>query len=221
MLEHLNFSGKNRLPIILQTEATECGLACLTMIARFYGHDVDLNGMRVRYPVSLKGVSLENLVDLSAQMDLGSRALRLDLEEMHQLQLPAILHWDLNHFVVLKSVRGSQLIIHDPARGQRKISITEASDHFTGVALELLPTVSFKKQKAIKKMKLSSLWGRLVGLKRAVGQTLVLSVIMQIIVLASPFYLQLVVDEAVVKFDVKLLLVLAVGFGALLSLIHI
>ena len=215
MLEHLNFSGKNRLPIILQTEATECGLACLTMIARFYGHDVDLNGMRVRYPVSLKGVSLENLVDLAAQMDLGSRALRLDLEEMHQLQLPAILHWDLNHFVVLKSVRGGQLIIHDPARGQRKISITEASDHFTGVALELLPTVSFKKQKAIKKMKLSSLWGRLVGLKRAVGQTLVLSVIMQIIVLASPFYLQLVVDEAVVKFDVKLLLVLAVGFGAL------
>ena len=215
MLEHLNFARLKRLPVILQTEATECGLACLTMISRFYGHDVDLNGLRARYPVSLKGVSLETLIDLSGQMDLGSRALRLDLEEMHRLQLPAVLHWDLNHFVVLKSVKRNKLTIHDPARGERKMTLKEASDHFTGVALELLPTTSFKKQKARKTMKLSSLWGRLVGLKRAVVQTLILSIILQIIVLASPFYLQLVVDEAVTKFDVKLLLVLAVGFGAL------
>lgn len=215
MLEHLNFARLKRLPIILQTEATECGLACLTMIARFYGHDVDLNGMRTRYPVSLKGVSLETLINLSGQMDLGSRALRLDLEEMHHLQLPAVLHWDLNHFVVLKSISGNKITIHDPSRGERKMTFKEASDHFTGVALELLPTTSFKKQKARKTMKLSSLWGHLVGLKRAVVHTLILSIILQIIVLASPFYLQLVVDEAVTSFDVKLLLVLAVGFGVL------
>lgn len=215
MLEYLNFSGKKRLPIILQTEATECGLACLTMIARFYGHDVDLNGMRTRYPVSLKGVSLDALIDLSGQMDLGSRALGLELENLHRLQLPAILHWDLNHFVVLKSVQRNFITIHDPARGRRKLSIGEASDHFTGVALELLPTTRFEAQKARKKMKLSSLWGRLIGMKRAVLQTLILSVILQIIVLAMPFYLQLVVDEAIVKFDVKLLLILAIGFGAL------
>jgi ATP-binding cassette subfamily B protein RaxB len=185
------------------------------MIARYYGHDFDLNGMRARYPVSLKGVSLETLIDLSGQMDLGSRALRLDLEEMNRLQLPAILHWDLNHFVVLKSVNGKKLTIHDPARGERKLTVKEASDHFTGVALELLPTTDFKKQKSRKTMKLSSLWGRLVGMKRAVVQTLVLSIILQIIVLASPFYLQLVVDEAIVKFDLKFLLALAIGFGAL------
>lgn len=219
MLEYLNFSNLRRLPVILQTEATECGLACLTMIAKFYGHDVDLNGMRARYPISLKGVTLETLIDLSGQMDLGSRALRLDLEEIHRLQLPAILHWDLNHFVVLKSVQSNKLTIHDPGRGELKISLKEASDHFTGVALELLPTTSFKKQKVRKKMKLSSLWGRLVGLKRAVIQTLILSVILQIVVLASPFYLQLVVDEAITSFDLKLLLVLAIGFGSL-SLIN-
>ncbi len=189
------------------------------MIARFYGHDVDLNGMRFRHAVSLKGASLEALIDLSGQMDLGSRALRLELPEIHNLQLPAILHWDLNHFVVLKSVRGDRLTIHDPARGERKMTISEASTHFTGVALDLLPTSSFKKQTARRKMKLASLWGRLVGFKRAVIQTLVLSIILQIIILASPIYLQLVVDEVVTKFDANFLFVLAIGFGAL-SLIN-
>jgi len=215
MLDELNFTRIKRLPIIMQTEATECGLACLTMIARFHGHNVDLNGLRARYPVSLKGVSLETLIDLSGQLYLGSRALRLDLEELDKLQVPAILHWDLNHFVVLKKVSGDKVIIHDPARGERKMRRSEVSEHFTGVALELTPTREFKKQEARKIMRLTDLWGKLVGLKRAILQTLVLSVILQIIVLATPFYLQLVVDEAVVKYDLKLLLVLALGFGAL------
>ena len=185
------------------------------MVAKFYGHDVDLNGMRARHPISLKGANLESLINLSDQLDLGSRALRVDLEAIGKLQLPAILHWDLQHFVVLKSVKGKNITIHDPARGEKVMSLNEASDHFTGVALELLPTTSFQKIKARKTMKLSSLWGRLTGLKRAIFQTLLLSFILQAIVLASPFYLQLVVDEAVTGFDMRLLLVLAFGFGAL------
>jgi len=211
----LNFSRRARLPVIVQTEAVECGLACLTMVSKYYGHDVDLNGMRARHPVSMKGASLETIMNLAGQMSLGTRALRLDMHEMEQLQLPAILHWDLNHFVVLKSVKGDRIVIHDPASGERRMTLKQASDHFTGVALELLPTTDFEKQKARKTMRLSSLWGRLVGLKRAVIQTLILSVILQIIVLASPFYLQLVIDEAVVKFDMKFLLLLAIGFGVL------
>lgn len=207
--------AKNSLPVILQTEATECGLASLTMIARYYGHDVDLNGMRARYPVSLKGAALDTLIDIAGELNLGARALRLDLHEMKLLQLPALLHWDLNHFVVLQSVKGDKVTIHDPARGKRTMPMKEVSDHFTGVALELLPTSDFKPQSARQKMTLSMLWGRLVGLKRAVAQTLILSVVLQIIVLASPFYLQLVVDKAITAYDASLLLVLAIGFGAL------
>jgi len=207
----LNFSRRARLPVIVQTEAVECGLACLTMVSKYYGHDVDLNGMRARHPVSMKGASLETIMNLAGQMSLGTRALRLDMHEMEQLQLPAILHWDLNHFVVLKSVKGDRIVIHDPASGERRMTLKQASDHFTGVALELLPTTDFEKQKARKTMRLSSLWGRLVGLKRAVIQTLILSVILQIIVLASPFYLQLVIDEAVVKFDMKFLSLTSLG----------
>lgn len=215
MLEQLNFSSRNRLQMTYQTEATECGLACLTMIARYHGHNVDLAGLRQKFSVSLKGVSLESLIDIAAGLDLGSRALRLELEELSRLQTPAILHWDLNHFVVLKKVTGRKVHIHDPAKGARILSLKDVSNHFTGVALELIPTPGFTKQTEKRVIRLSQVWGRLIGLKRAIIQLLILSIILQFIVLASPFYLQLVVDEALVKFDEKLLLILALGFGGL------
>ena len=63
----LNFSSRAQLPVILQTEATECGLACLAMIASYHGHDVDLNTLRRRYPVSLKGVTLRALIQMAGR----------------------------------------------------------------------------------------------------------------------------------------------------------
>lgn len=215
MLESLNFSGRRKLPVIMQAESAECGLACLTMISKYYGHNVDLNGLRQKFSVSLKGAPLQDLINIGSRLHLGSRAVRLELEELNKLQTPAILHWDLNHYVVLKKVKSNKAYIHDPERGLRVMSLKEVSPHFTGVALEIKPEQSFQKLNAKLKMKLSALWGKLIGLKRAIIQLFVLSVILQLITLASPFYLQLVVDEAVVKFDKKLLVVLAIGFCAL------
>jgi len=215
MTSELNFSRRRKLPIIVQSEAMECGLASLAMIAKYHGHDLDLNGLRQRFSISLKGAPLEAIINLAAQLDLGARALRLEIEEIDQLQTPCILHWDLNHYVVLKKVTGRKVHIHDPATGLKVMSLRDFSTHFTGVALELTPTARFEKQDIRRKMHLSQLWGRLVGLKRAMLQLLALSLILQFIVLASPFYLQLVVDEAITKFDSKILIVLAIGFGAL------
>lgn len=217
-LSDLNFARKKRLPVILQTEMTECGLACIAMVAKYHGHKVDLNGLRSRFPISQKGATLDMLINISGELDLGTRALRLDMDDMKKLQLPAILHWDLNHFVVLKKVRGQKITIHDPARGERVMHMREASDHFTGVALELTPSENFTKQTMTEKLRLKQLWTRLIGLKRAILQTLTLSIVLQIIVLALPFYLQLVIDEVVVKYDVRLLVVLALAFGALVAI---
>ena len=214
MLDELNFSGRKKLPVVIQTEAMECGLASLTMIAKYHGHKVDLSGLRQKFPISLKGARIEAIINLAAQLDLGSRPLRLEPDALSKLQTPAILHWNMNH-VVLKKVAGTKVHIHDPATGLKILSLGEVSDYFTGVALELTPTTNFIQQIAVRKMKLSHLWGNLVGLKRAIVQLIILSIVLQIMVLALPFYLQIVVDEAVVKFDTKLLLVLACGFGAL------
>ena len=135
--ELLNFRGRARLPVILQTEAAECGLACLAMIASYHGHRVDLNTFRRRYPVSLNGVTLRALIQVASQLHLACRPLRFELGHLRQLRLPAIVHWDMNHFVVLKAVSGKGITIHDPAAGVKIYTLPEASKHLTGVALEL------------------------------------------------------------------------------------
>ena len=207
-----------KLPVILQTEMTECGLACLAMIARFHGHDIDLNVLRRKHLVSMTGASLKSVIAIADGLQLSSRPLRLDMDHLEKLQLPAMLHWDLNHYVVLKSIKGDRAEIIDPGVGLRKMKLSRLSNHFTGIAVEFTPQADFKAVQARIKPRISLLWARLVGLKRAITQTLVLSVILQAIILLSPFYLQLVVDAVLPRGDSSLLLALAIGFGGLVVL---
>ncbi len=81
----LSFSGFSRLKSILQTEAAECGLACLAMIANYYGHKIDLNSLRRDYPVSLKGANLQALITLADKLQLSARPLRLDMDDLINL----------------------------------------------------------------------------------------------------------------------------------------
>ena len=208
----LNFSGRPRLPAIRQTEAAECGLACLAMIASYHGHEIDLNALRRKFPVSLKGATLKDLMQVAGRLGLGARALRLEPEHLPQLRLPAILHWDLNHFVVLASVERRGATLHDPGRGIRRLSHAELAQHMTGVALELTPTPAFERKRERERVGLLAMVGRVAGLGRALGQALVLSLLLQLFVLASPFYMQIAVDDAVVKGDAGLLTALAIGF---------
>ena len=207
-----------KLPVILQAEMTECGLACLAMIARYHGHDIDLNVLRRKHLVSMTGASLKSIIAIADGLQLSSRPLRVDLDHLEKLQLPAMLHWDLNHYVVLKAINGDQAVIVDPGVGLRKMKLSQLSNHFTGIAVEFTPQADFKAVQARIKPRISLLWSRLVGLKRAITQTLVLSVILQAIVLLSPFYLQLVVDAVLPRGDNALLLALAIGFGGLVIL---
>ena len=204
-----------KLPVILQTEVTECGLACVAMIARYWGHDIDLNVLRKKFLVSLKGATLKSVMAVGASLDLAPRPLRLEMEHLPELKLPAILHWDLDHFVVLKAIKGGKAHIHDPGVGLRVMPLSQVSRHFTGVALEMTPAAEFEPVQARLKAHIKLLWERLVGLKRAIFQTLILSVILQFVVLTLPFYLQLVVDGVLPNSDHKLLWALLIGFGAL------
>ena len=182
---------------------------------RSTGHRVDLNTLRRRYPVSLNGVTLRALIQVASQLHLVGRPLRLDLENLRQLRLPAILHWDMSHFVVLKSVGRQGITINDPASGERYLPLAEASKHLTGVALELSPTEAFVRQDERARLPFSVFWRQLSGSGHALAQIFVLSVILQLLVLAAPFYMQITVDEVIARGDVDLLVVLAVGFGLL------
>jgi ATP-binding cassette subfamily B protein RaxB len=129
---------------ILQSEASECALASLAMVANAHGLQLDLFDLRRRFPVSLKGATLAQLISHAGALNFSSRTLRLELDELAQLPLPCILRWDLNHFVVLKKVGRRHITVLDPALGERRLPLAEASLHFTGVALELTPNADFK-----------------------------------------------------------------------------
>ena len=208
--------GFGRLPEIRQAAASECGLACLAMVASYYGRGCDLNTLRREHPVSLKGATLKTVMDTAIKLGLVGRPLRLEVAHLRGLRIPAILHWDMNHFVVLQRVGRSGLTIHDPAFGVRRYSFAEVSKHFTGVALELYPDETFRPQRAARKLSLFHFLGQISGLAPVLIQILVLSLVLQLYVLATPFYMQVVVDNAIAKDDHDLLLVLAVGFALFL-----
>src|SRR6267142_1213911 len=114
----LNFSSRRATPVMLQTEAAECGLACLAMVASFHGHCIDLASLRRKHSVSLKGTTLAQLIHIASQLMLTPRPIKVELDDLDKINLPAILHWDFNHFVVLTHVRRNAVVVHDPARGQ-------------------------------------------------------------------------------------------------------
>ncbi len=217
-IKQLIFNGYKKLPIILQSEATECGLACLAMIANYHGHDLDLVYLRHKHSISLKGATLETITKIAETLNFLPRALRLELNELSQLQTPCILHWDLNHFVVLKKKTKNHIVIHDPAIGIRKFRYADVSKKFTGVALELIPNKSFSKIQEKSDLKLTNFWEGLTNIKGILLQIFALSLAIQIFAMASPFYMQTAIDKVAVSNDMELLKILAIGFMGLMLL---
>jgi ATP-binding cassette subfamily B protein RaxB len=209
-----NLFGK-RVPVILQSEAPECGIACLAMVASYYGHLTDLSAMRMRLSPSLKGVTLKHISQVAEAMGLAARGVQVPLESLAKLQLPAVLHWDMNHFVVLTEVKGKNIFVHDPGRGKRKLTQAEASKHFTGVAMEFTPNQSFRAMDEREKVSAWQLLSMSSGLGGTVLQLVLLSLTLEVFAIAMPFFLQLVVDRVLVGRDADLLTVLGIAFGAL------
>lgn len=209
----LGFFTRSRVRLVRQTEVAECGLASLTMVANFHGLDIDLGTMRRRFAPSLRGAALKTLIGLADRIGLTPRAVKLPLEQLGNLHVPAVLHWDMNHYVVLERVKGDNALIHNPDGRSTWLPLAEVSDHFTGVALELRPINNFETGNQRERLRLSQLWQRMTGIKRALLQVLVLTLVLQAFVLASPYYMQLAIDQAIPALDNDLLTVLALGFG--------
>jgi ATP-binding cassette, subfamily B, bacterial CvaB/MchF/RaxB len=217
--EMLHLTGARRTPYIPQNEASECALACLAMVAGFHGLQIDLTLLRQRYSLSLKGATLKQVIDVAEDMGFNARPLRGELEDLPHLTLPAVLHWNMNHFVVLTEISGGLLgtryHIHDPARGALKLTREEISRHWTGVALDLLKSESFKPKIERRQLGITQLWSSMTGFWQTLRQVVLLSFVLQFVVLATPFFMQISVDTVFPSFDRDLLFMLALGFGGL------
>lgn len=211
------FHNRSRIESILQSEAAECGLACLAMLASYHGHRITLAELRRRHSLSMQGTTLKTLIAVADELELTGRPLRLEMDDLSKLRTPCILHWDMSHYVVLVRVARNHIDIHDPACGRRRLTHSDVSQHFTGVALELSPTAAFRIRETVERVRLSDLWSRASGFLSSLGQILFLSAVLQIFVLLLPLVSQMIVDEVIAKGDQDLLS--SIILGALLLLL--
>ena len=215
-LTSLSLFGRKKVPMIHQAELSECGLACLCMISQYHGNRQELSSFRQKFGISTRGMTLQSIMKIADESHFTTRAVKLELEDLHQLQLPAILHWDMQHFVVLTRVTDTTITVNDPAVGERTLTFAQASGHVTGIALEVTPGANFEAKDPGPSLTLSHFWEKATGLKRSLGLILALSVLLQLFALASPYYMQTVIDDVLLRGAEDLLLVLALGFFLLL-----
>lgn len=202
-----------KIRAVRQAENAECGLACITMLLCYHGRHTELRALRASYPSPDAGLNLNTLATLATDEGLAPRAVRLEMDELSQLTLPCILHWDYNHYVVLERVTKHHCRIHNPALGTRNYTQAQVSRHFTGVALECQPRIDFEQRPATRTLGLNKFITERSALYGFLGKIVALSLVLQALALLSPYYIQTVVDDVLTRTDTDFLLLLALGFG--------
>lgn len=214
-----------RVPYTPQMEVTECGAASLTMVLAYHDHHASLSDVRQACGVSRDGANALAIVRAARGYGMDARGVKLGMDQLSQLSLPAILHWDFNHFLVLERLTKKKAILVDPACGRRAMALEEMSHHFTGVALLFSLTEAFRgkpktypslaKYREIFRERLPSL-----------GQILLASLALQMVGLVFPVANQILLDRVIGPRQDAWLWGLAFGLGgaviakALLTLIR-
>jgi ATP-binding cassette subfamily B protein RaxB len=186
------------------------------MIAAHQGLKISLAELRRRFPMSLRGAALGDLIDAASQLGLIARPLRLELAELSKVRFPVLAHWDLKHFVVIRRRVRSGYQVFDPALGVRTFSDQELSRRLSGIVVEFDRAEGFSALDASARLRIRDFWKDQPGVVAAFCQLLGLSLVLQLVGIASPLYVQFVVDEVLIKRDVELLGALALGFGMIL-----
>ena len=137
--------GVAKVPVILQLEALECGAACLAMVLAYYGKWIPLEQVRCDCGVSRDGSNAKNIYKAAISYGFNVNAYKVSPEELRDTgKYPCIIHWNMNHFVVLNGFKGNKVYINDPAKGNIVISWDIFDSSFTGVVLIPTPSDTFK-----------------------------------------------------------------------------
>ncbi len=205
-------SGR-KTPMIYQAEHSECALACLAMVAGYHGLDLTLLALRERFPISMKGATLRDVVELARRIGLDTRTVRCEIPSLAKLQLPALLHWDFEHFVVLAGIRGTRYVIHDPALGVVEMRAEEVSRHFTGIAAQFTPRPDFQMGSEGGRLTLRRLLQGSRGVWSFVAQVVWITAFLELFALLSPLVLKTVIDTGLTNRDFDFITALALGFA--------
>ena len=214
LTDYIDFKS-SKLPMFVKSEVAECGITCLAMIAYYHGYKINMLAMRQKYPVGIQGMTVKQILEIADDIGLSGRVLKLELGQLRKIKGPAILHWNFNHFVTLKSANHHGVIIHDPAKGKIKLSWEQASEAFTGIVIELSPSSSFERGDERVKMPLRAFIGNIEGLGLSLLKIFVIAILLQCLLLVSPYYIRLVIDQGIPLSDQGVLLWFLVGFFAI------
>ena len=225
------FLRKKHLPLIFQTERTDCALSCIAMIANFHGISLSLSQLKSNYPQYKGGMNLNDVYDILSSTGLNVRVLSVDNDELGKVKLPCILHWDCDHFVVLRKIKRDKFIVHDPERGMLTLGYVKFFEHFSGIIVESIPRLvipdlsstnllSGKEKKYSVSNNLSFFISLLRQCQSPVFFILILLFIIEFINICLPQVTQLIIDDVIVNSDMHLLIVATLGYF-FLSLIQI
>lgn len=188
---------RRRVKVVHQMEVAECGAACLVMVLGYHGCHVPLPEMREACAVGRDGANAFNILQAARQYGLAAVALKVEHpSDLRKIKLPAILHWDFNHFVVLNKVRRRGLSIVDPNGGRFHVTMAEVGRRFTGIALCFEPSPSFRPRPAIRPS-LARYRSMMAALLPSLGQILLATLALQLVGLVLPVATQLLVDRVI------------------------
>jgi HlyB family type I secretion system ABC transporter len=207
---------RKRVPEVRQLSEVECGLACLTMILNYHGRGISLSELRTRSGVGRDGLSALDIVQTARSHGLRVRAVSLPRSDFRYVPLPAIVHWEFDHFLVVERWSARRIDVVDPARGRWRLTPDEFDRGFTGVVLILDPGASFATRPAPSRKAFRTYV--LQYIRREPGtflQILALSLLLLLAGLALPALTKVVVDQVLPFRMQDLLPVLAIGIVAL------
>jgi ATP-binding cassette subfamily B protein RaxB len=210
----LGLFGSRRVPFVAASEINECGLACIAAVGEYFRGEISLADIRRFADHGGRGETMLALRNVAERMGLAARAVRLEPRGFAALTKPAILHWDMNHFVVLERITRDGIVIMDPAAGRVVVAWSEVDRSFTGVALELKPSEHWKVRTARpRKVSVLDFVGPFSNWRADVTLIIALSLLLEVFVLLAPLQLQMSIDNAVQVSDGRLVWVMGVGFA--------
>jgi len=184
-------------PTILQMEALECGAAALAVVLAHHGRWVPLEELRIACGVSRDGSKASNILKAARQFGLSGRGYKKEPEQLQELPLPSILHWNFNHFVVLEGVAGAWAYINDPSIGRRRVPLAELSECFTGIVLAFEQTDRFRRGGAPPRA-VPMLWRMLAGSRGGLMLVMLISLTLVVPGIIVPAFSKLFVDEVLI-----------------------
>jgi NHLM bacteriocin system ABC transporter peptidase/ATP-binding protein len=205
--------GLARVPTILQMEAVECGAASLAMVLAYYGCRVPLEELRQQCGVSRDGTKASNILKAAQRYGMAAKGFRKEPDELDELPLPSIIHWNFNHFLVFEGIAGGQAWLNDPAVGPRRVPLAELSECFTGVVLAMEPTGEFEERSAPSELG-GELLHKLRGSRRGLALVLLASLLLVVPGVVAPLFGKIFVDGVLVEHLAGWLRPLCLGMAA-------